>query len=209
MTEKKYEIVSRETLFQGYYRVERFRIKSERFAGGWTRPYSREVLDRGQRCSGVLPFDPQQDKVVLIEQFRPGVMSRDEYPWIIELVAGVSEAGESLEETAIREAREEAGCEITSMLPIMDYYSNPGCTNEHASLFVGRTIAPENGSIYGVESEDEDTRVMVLSTVEALNLLYSKRIRDAATIIALQWFALRHTELRSRWLVSDASTPII
>lgn len=203
MTGKKYEIVNRETLFQGYYRVERLHIKQELFEGGWSEVFTREVLDRGRRCSCVLPFDPQQDKVVLIEQFRPGVVMRDEDPWLIEMVAGVSDVGESLEDTARREALEEAGCKITDMQPVLSCFTSPGCTNEHATLFIGRTIAPEDGSIGGLKTENENIRILVLPTTEAFKLLYAKKIRDAATIMTLQWFALRHTELRSRWLAND------
>lgn len=209
MADKKFEILKRETMYQGYFRMDRYHLRYERFDGSWSRVMTREVLDRGRRCAGVLPFDPQQDKVVLVEQFRPGVMARDEYPWTTELVAGVCDTGETCEMTARREASEEAGCVVTDLCPLMDYFPSPGSINEYTSLYVGRTIAPEHESLRGLVEEDEDTRVLVLPTAEALNLLYAKKIRDAATIITMQWFALHHTELRSRWLVSEASTPLI
>ena len=83
------------------------------------------------------------------------------------------------------------------------------CSDQKTALYVGRTNVPETGGIFGLPQEDEDIRIHVLSTAEALNLLYSKKVRDAITTITLQWFALHHTELRSRWLVSEASTPLI
>ncbi len=209
MADKKFEIVAREALFQGYFRMDRFHIRHEKFDGGWTDVFTREVLDRGRRAVGVLLFDPQHDKIVLIEEFRAAPMAKGEDPWMLELVAGIVEPGEKRETTARREALEEAGCDVAELHKIIEYYSSPGCTSEHATLYIGRTNAPEDGAVFGLPQESEDIRVHVLDATQAIGYLYSGKIRDAATIIAMQWFALRHTELRSRWLVSDASTPII
>lgn len=209
MTDKKYELIYREALFQGYFRVDRFHLRHECFDGSTSEIFTREVFDRGRSAVGVLLFDPQHDKVVMIEQFRAGVMARDEYPWLIELVAGVVESGETRESTARREALEEAGCEVAELHHVMAYYSSPGCLSEHITLYIGRTTAPEDGIIRGLKEEGEDIRVHVMDATKAINLLYSNKLRDAATIITMQWFALHHTELRSRWLVSEASTPII
>lgn len=209
MSEKRFEILYREALFQGYFRVDRFHLRQELFAGGWSAPFTREVFNGGQRAAVVLLFDPRQDKIVMIEQFRAGPMARDEDPFLIELVAGMADSGEAVEDTARREALEEAGCEVAELQKIHAYYPSPGCLSEHTTVFVGRTVAPENGALHGLKHEDEDIRVLVLDAAEAINLLYMGKLRDAASIIALQWFSLHHTDLRSRWLVSGVGTPII
>ena len=208
MSSKHHEILRRETLFQGYFRVDRYLVRHERHDGGLSEPFTREIFERG-RAAAVLPFDPLQDKVVLIEQFRPGPMARGDDPWLFELVAGIIEAGETTESTARREAEEEAGCVITELQPIASYYPSPGCMSEFASLFVGRITAPPDGQIFGVDSEHEDIKVHVLDAHQAISMLMAGKFRDSATIIAMQWFAMHHTELRSRWIVSDASTMII
>lgn len=209
MSEKKYEILYREALFQGYFRVDRFHIRQELYAGGWSAPFSREVYDGGKKAAVVLLFDPHHDKVVMIEQFRAGPMARDDDPFMIELVAGMVDPGETPEGTARREAIEEAGCEVMELQKIHAYYPSPGCMSEFTTVFVGRTIAPENGALHGLAHEGEDIRVLVLDAAEAISLLYMGKLRDAASIIAMHWFALHHTELRSRWMVSDVGTPII
>jgi ADP-ribose pyrophosphatase len=209
MADKKYQTLHRETLFQGYFRLDRLHLRHERFEGGWSEPFLREIFDRGGRAAAVLPYDPKSDKLVLIEQFRPGVMAGGEYPWITEIVAGIIDGGEAPEETARREAQEEAGCPISELLKITDYFTSPGCSSENITVYVGRTTAPEHGSIRGVRHENEDIRVMVMDAAQAISLLYANKIRDALTLIALQWFAMHHTELRGRWLVSDVGTPII
>jgi ADP-ribose pyrophosphatase len=208
-SDKKYEILARETLFQGYFRVDRYHVQHERFDGAWSPLFTREIFNYGRAVSGVLLFDPQHDKVVMVEQFRTGPVTHGEHPWLTEIVMGMIDAGETPEQAARREALEEAGCEVVDMQPIANYFTSPGCTSDRVSLFVGRAAAPEHGHIGGVASENEDIRVHVMDATKAIGLLFANKIRDAQTLIALQWFAMHHTELRSRWLVSDVGTPII
>lgn len=209
MADKAYEILYRETLFQGFFRVDRYHLRQELFVGGWSAPFSREVFSGAGQAAVVLLFDPHADKVVLIEQFRAGPMARGEDPFVTELVAGMVDPGETPEITARRESVEEAGCEVTTLQKIAVYYPSPGAVSELTTLFVGRTLAPEDGIVRGVAAEGEDIRVRVLDAAQAINMLYMGQLRDAASLIAMQWFALNHTELRSRWLVSEASMPII
>ncbi|MER2519489.1 MAG: NUDIX domain-containing protein [Bdellovibrionales bacterium] len=210
MDEKKYDILARETLFQGYFRVDRYKIRHERFAGGLTEPFQREVFERSRDVAGVLLFDPRSDKVILVEQFRAGIMAHGhKNPWTIEIVLGMVNGNETAEQAARREAMEEAGCAITDIQPISSYFSSPGGTTEHILLYVGRTTAPEDGILRGLKHEHEDIRVRVLDATRAIGLIYADRIQDAQTLVALQWFLMHHTELRSRWLVSDVATPII
>jgi ADP-ribose pyrophosphatase len=209
MTKRQFEILNCETLFQGYFRLDRYLLRHEKFSGEWSRPFTRELFDNGGHSISVLPYDPQADKVVLIEEFRMAPLAHDEYPWLIQTVAGKIDSGEAPGIATRREAVEEAGCAITDLQHITDVYLSPGTITEQTSLYVGRTVAPEHESVGGLAQEDEDIRVIVLPAAEALNLLYARKIRDAVTTITLQWFALHHTELRSRWLVSEASTPII
>jgi len=209
MTDRKYQILSKEILFQGFYRMERYHIRHERFDGHWSKGFTREVFHRSQQAAGVLLFDPQQDSVVMVEQFRSGPLLTKDDPWMLEVVMGMVETNEMAEAAARREAMEEAGCTVTDMQPIATYYSSPGGTSEQICLFVGRTQAPLDGGLYGILEENEDIRVHVIDAARAIGLLYSNKVRDAQTMVALQWFAMHHTELRSRWLVSDVGTPII
>lgn len=207
--DKKYEILNRETLFQGYFRVDRYEVQHVRFDGSWSHRFTREVFNYGRVVSGVLLFDPQHDKIVMVEQFRTGPLTQNDHPWMTEIVMGMVDPNETPEQAARREAMEEAGCEIIDMQPIANYYTSPGCTSDYVSIFVGRTNAPEDGRIGGVVSENEDIRVHVMDATKAIGLLFNNKIRDAQTLVALQWFAMHRTELRSRWLVSDVGTPII
>jgi ADP-ribose pyrophosphatase len=209
MSDKKYEVMKRETLFQGFFRVDRYHLQHERFDGSWSGTVTREVFHRSKEVAGVLLFDPQHDKVVMIEQFRAGTLGVDENPWLMEMPMGMVDANETPEQAARREAVEESGCEVAELQRIASYFSSPGGTSEHVTLFIGRTTAPAEGGIFGLAEEQEDICVHVMDAARAIGLLYANKIRDAQTLIALQWFAMHHTELRSRWLVSDVGTPII
>ena len=209
MADKKYDLIHREALFQGYYRVDRFHIRQQLDDGSWSNVFSREVFDANKYAATVLLFDPQHDKVVMIEEFRAGPMSKGDEPFMIQVVAGTVDPGETSEAAAKREAIEEAGCEVTALQKLYSYYPCPGCVGEHVDVFVGRTVAPAEGTIAGLAHEGEHIRVLVMDAMQAISLLYSGKLRDAATLITMQWFALHHTELRSRWLVSEASGAII
>lgn len=209
MSDKKYQILLREVLFQGFFRVDRLHLQHERFDGALSQIFTREIFHRSPHVAGVLLFDPQHDKVVLIEQFRTAPAHAGQPAWMTEIVMGMVDAGETPEHAARREAMEEAGCEVQDLHPIASYYSSPGGTSEYIHLFAGRINAPPTGGVFGVAGEQEDIKVHVLDAARAISLLYANKIRDAQTLVALQWFAMHHTDLRSRWLVSDVGTPII
>lgn len=196
------ELIEKQAAFSGYFRIDRFRLRFPLYEGGMSREVEREVLERGQ-VAAVLLVDPDRDRVVLIEQFRPGPYAAGEQPWLIEAVAGIIEGTESAEEMARREAREEANCEITDLFPIMRFFTSPGASTESVALFCGRVDSTDAGGVHGLEEEGEDIRVMVVSVSEALSLLHEGKIVNAKTIIALQWLASNYDRVKRRWLTSD------
>ena len=98
----------------------------------------------------------------MVEQFRAGLIPSGEQPWMTEIVMGLIDGGESPEQAARREALEEAGCTVAELHKIADFFTSPGGTSEHITLYAGRTTAPEDGGIFGIASEHEDIRVHVM-----------------------------------------------
>ena len=192
------EIVKRETGYQGFYKLDRVHLRHELFAGGMSREISREVFVRHDAVC-VLPYDPQRDEVVLIEQFRVGAMGKTETPWLIELVAGLIDKAEVPEEVAHREGEEEAGITFSSLWPITRYFPSPGGSTEFVHLFLGRCSTVGVGGLHGLEEEAEDIRVTVWAYEDALQAVRDGRISNAASIIALQWLALNRAEVRGLW----------
>lgn len=192
------EVVEREACFRGFYQLDRLHLRHRLFAGGMGKLINRELFVRHDAVC-VLPYDPQRDCVVLIEQFRVGALDKSVNPWLIELVAGLIDKDEQPEEVARREAVEEAGLELAELWPLTQYYPSPGGSDERVHLYVGRCDSLGAGGVHGLEEEGEDIRVLVWSLDEALAALGDGRIDNAASIIALQWLALNRDKVRERW----------
>jgi ADP-ribose pyrophosphatase len=198
---RKTEVIERVTAFQGYFRLDRYRLRHETFAGGMSAPITREVLERGH-AAGVLPYDPRRDEVVLIEQFRIGALAAGRDPWLTEVVAGIVEAGEEHENVARREAREEAGVTIKRLALISDLMLSAGALSETFRLYCGEVDASGAGGIHGLAHEQEDISVEAMKLSRALALLRQGRIANAPAVIALQWLALNKRRLRREWLAA-------
>ncbi len=160
---------------------------------------TREIFERGHAVA-VLPYDPVRDEVVLIEQFRVGAIDFPADPWLVEIVAGIIDEGESAEEVAHREMAEEAGCVIEALEHVCDYLVSPGGATESTALFCGKVDAAGVGGIYGLADEGEDIKVSAVSYDEVVAMLGSGRIKSASPIIALQWLMLHRERLRQQWL---------
>ena len=196
---KNWEILKKKTLFQGYFRIDRYTLQHDLFAGGTSEQIIREVFERGH-AAAVLPYDPIRDEVVLIEQFRIGAMDATSNPWLIEVVAGIIEEGESEESVCLRESEEEAGCKITALEFISRYYASPGGTTETCALYCGQVDSEKAGGVFGLANEGEDIKASVVPADQAFAWIGQGTINSAAAIISLQWLQLNKEQLRQQWL---------
>lgn len=200
------EVVEKTTPFQGYFRIDRYRLRHRLFEGGWSGIMSREVFERGHAI-GVLLYDPQRDVLVLIEQFRIGAyigaaegwLGSDASPWLFEIVAGIVEQGETAVDVAKRESIEEAGCEVLDLVPACRYLVSPGGTTETVEILCARVRAPTVGGIHGLSEEHENIRVHVVPAADAVTRLEAGRINNAMTLVAMQWFQIHRDSLRRNW----------
>ncbi|MDP4944277.1 NUDIX domain-containing protein [Alishewanella sp. SMS8] len=192
------DIIDKTTVFQGFFRIERWQLRHKLFAGGWSQPMIREVFERGQAVI-VLPYNPQTDEVVLVEQFRVGVVDQGQSPWLLESIAGMIDDGQTAEQTAIREAKEEAGLTLSELWPMLNYFSSPGGSTEKIHLYLARLTQPVTGGLFGLDAEHEDIKMHVMPRQTAMQLLASGHINNAATVIGLQWLALHLSDVQQRW----------
>ncbi|MCS5564345.1 NUDIX domain-containing protein [Marinobacter qingdaonensis] len=188
-------IEKRETVFQGFFRMDKLWLTHPRFDGRDMPVFTRELFIRGD-ATCVLPYDPIRDEVVLLEQFRLGALHRSQTPWLLELVAGMNEEGETPEQVAQREGQEEAGLTFARLDRICDYLVSPGGTTEMIHLYCGLVSTEAAGGLFGIEHEHEDIRAHVVSATEAIAMIRDGRINNAAAIIALQWLELNRARLR-------------
>ncbi|WP_430010112.1 NUDIX domain-containing protein [Methylophaga lonarensis] len=200
MTQKKqFKIIKQTPEYQGFFSLTTVTVSHTLYQGGWSEPLSRELFERGN-CVAVLLYDPLRDEVVIIEQFRVGALQlNDERAWLLEIVAGAIEPGETAADVAMREAVEEAGCEIVELIKVMDFFTSPGGTSELLTLFCGRVDTSQVGGVHGLDEEDEDIAVTALPYSEVCQLLNDGKILSAIPIIAIQWLMLNRDMLRKQW----------
>lgn len=192
------EIIDKSTVFQGFFRIERYQLRHKLFAGGWSGVIQREVFERGHAVV-LLPYNPLTDELVLIEQFRVGAAATSASPWLLEVIAGMIDSGETAEQVAKREALEEAGLTIDELWPMLSYLSSPGGSTERIQLFLGRLTEPVQQGLFGLAEEHEDIKVHVVARQQAMQLLEAGKIDNAASVIALQWLALNLDKVQQRW----------
>ncbi|CAI2476458.1 MULTISPECIES: ADP-ribose diphosphatase [Serratia] len=192
------EIIARETLYRGFFSLNLYRFRHRLFNGDMSPEIKREIFERGH-AAVLLPYDPVRDEVVLIEQLRIAAVDTSSSPWLLEMVAGMIETGESVEDVCRREAQEEAGVVVGRCKPVLSYLASPGGTSERLSIMVGEVDATTAEGIHGLEEEHEDIRVHVVSREQAYRWVEEGAIDNAASVIALQWLALHHESLRKEW----------
>jgi len=193
------ELQKNETLHSGFFRMIRLHLRHRLYAGRWGPPVSREVVLHG-KVAAVIPYDPITDTVVLIEQFRPGIFAAgDPQPWSVSIAAGMIEEGESAAEMARRETLEETGCSVGRLEKALAFYSSPGGSSQHVTLFCAEVSAEGAGGIHGVAAEGEDIRVFAMPANEALALVDTGGIDNAVSIVGLQWLARNRAAVRRRW----------
>ncbi len=192
------DVVALETKYNGFFKLNEYQLKHKLFSGKQSETFTREVFERGDAVV-VMLYDVVQDKLLLLEQFRAGAIRASKTPWMLEFVAGMFDENETPIDVAIRETKEEANLNITaqSLSPIMKYLSSPGGMSECIHLYLAKFDSNQvvTGSVFGLDEENEDILLHLISRTEALTLLSQGKIINAATIIGLQWLALNYQTL--------------
>lgn len=192
------EVIARERCHAGFYRLDRLRLRHRRFDGAWSPEMVREVFVP-YRAIAVLPYDPWRDEVVMVEQFRIGAYVAGRPPWLLEVVGGMLDGGETPEQVGRRETLEETGLEVQALERVAGFFPTPGGCSEYIDLFCGKVDAAAAGGIHGVPGEHEDIRVHVLPAEDAIAAALGDRVDNAYSFIALFWLALNRDRLRRQW----------
>lgn len=192
------EVATRAEPYARFFAVEEQDLRFRRFDGQLSQPVNRAAFVSGDAVT-VLPYDPGRDRVLLVEQFRFGPHLRgDANPWQLEAIAGRIDAGETPEATAIREAREEAGLEISRLVPIAGYYPTPGAVTEFLYSYLALVDLPDSAiGTFGLASEAEDIRVHLISFERLMQLCASGEVGNAPTLLSAFWLARERAALRA------------
>ncbi len=185
----KFKIISNKNIYNGFFKMNEITLKYKKYDGTWSNEIKRELFG-GAQVSAVLPYDPLKKEIVLIQQFRPGTISKNINNYLDEIVAGIIDPGESPETTARRECLEETGCEVKKIIPVQGYFPAPGSSESFYHLFVAEIESFEGERIMGLKTENEDILVKSYKINEIQEKLRKCEILNGLTLIALQWFFL-------------------
>ncbi len=181
-----FEVIKVDRVFSGFYALDDATVRYVLPNGQWSGPERRLTVERGDAAC-VLVYNRDLDRLVLVKQFRYP-MVRHGKGWFLEIAAGKVDDGESPEEAARRELREELGYEATEIVSIGAFSSSCGGSSEMNFVFfaeVGNANRVEEGG--GIE--DEGIFRVELSPEEAVAMLDRGEIQDGKAVVALHWFA--------------------
>ncbi|WP_224824654.1 NUDIX domain-containing protein [Cognatishimia sp. MH4019] len=180
-----------------YFSLQEMTLRHRRYDGAMSAQVERAVFVATD-VAIVLPYDPVRDRVLLVEQFRMGPFARgDAHPWSLEPIAGRIDTVETAEETARREAREEAGLELGALHLIASCYPSPGATTEHFTSFLGIADLPDDVTgIGGLASEQEDIRSTLVSFDSLMKMARADAVSNAPLVMAAWWLAAHRAALR-------------
>ncbi|WP_370135280.1 ADP-ribose diphosphatase, partial [Alteromonas sp.] len=181
-TSNDVEITDIRPVYRGFFTMNQYQFKHKCFNGEWSDTVTREIFERGHAV-GVLPYDPVLQEFVLIEQVRIGALATSSSPWLIEIIAGMIDKGETPESVCHRESMEEAGITLDKLTKALSYLSSPGGTTERLHIFIAKTDASQAQGIHGLESESEDIKVHRIKENTALEWLENGHIDNAAAVI--------------------------
>ncbi len=192
---RRVEVIAQERILDDLFKMDRAVVRYEQLDGTMTGPQTRLVFERGDSV-GVLPYDKAEQTVVLIRQFRYPVYVREpERAWLWEAIAGAQEQGEPPEAVARREALEEAGYALGTLVPVATVYTSPGGSSERLYLYVAPVRAGQRATAGGGIDAGEDIAVATWDLDRALEALRDGRIVDAKTMLLLQHLLLHWSEL--------------
>ncbi|KAI7282674.1 hypothetical protein KC345_g3387 [Hortaea werneckii] len=182
----KVRIVNEELLSDNWYILKKVTFEYEKENGQWE-TQSREVYDRGNGAT-ILLYNRHKQTIVLTRQFRmPTYRNGNETGMLIETCAGLLDK-ETPEESILRETEEETGYRIEHVQKVGEAYMSPGSVTEILHFFVAEyNEEMTTGQGGGLDEEQENIEVLELPFAQALDMIERGEIRDAKTIMLLQY----------------------
>ena len=186
MSTPKIEILKTEILSDNWYTLRKITYNYLKKDGTWE-TQSREAYDRGNGAT-ILLYNKKTRNIILTQQFRmPTYLNGNESGMMIEACAGLLDK-DNAEECIRRETEEETGYKISSVQKLFEVYMSPGSVTEIVHFFAAeytKDMKVNEGG--GIQEEQENIEVLELDFDQAYNMIVSGAIKDAKTIMLLQY----------------------
>lgn len=177
-----------EVLSDNWYVLRKVTFDYQQKNGTWQRQ-SREAYDRGNGAV-ILLYNPGAQTVILTRQFRmPTYLNGNETGLLTEAPAGLLDR-DNPEDCIRRETEEETGYRVRAVRKVLEAYMSPGSVTELLYFFVAEYAPGDRRHAGGGVADEEDIEVLELPFAEALRQVETGEIRDAKTIILLQYAQL-------------------
>lgn len=187
----KEKIISKELVFDDFFKIEKWHIQFEKDNGELTEPVDRMVFKRQDAAAAIL-FNTQRKTVLLSRQFRHCAYEKGP-GWMIEAIAGRMDEGEEPEETIKREAIEEIGYTLRNLEKVAMVYSSPGYSTERMYIYYGEvTDADKVGPGGGLIEEGEYIEPYEMSIEELRAAIENHTLIDSKTIIGAHYLLKKH-----------------
>lgn len=184
------KILQSEVLSDNWYVLRKITFKYKLKDGSW-QEQTREAYDRGNGAT-ILLYNKSQKTVILTKQFRlPTFVNGNPDGMLIEACAGLLDK-DNPEDCIRRETEEETGYKIGDVKRVFELYMSPGSVTEILYFFVAeysRDMKVNEGG--GAEHEHENIEVLELPFEKAITMMNNGEIKDAKTVILLQYLKLQ------------------
>ncbi|MCY4043497.1 MAG: hypothetical protein OXE99_00295 [Cellvibrionales bacterium] len=189
-TKHKGERLNLETLV---FKYNRFDKKQSRLL-----PVDVAVMNQGV---AVLLYDPKLQKIALLEKVQSGIVYHPETPWALTLMTSrMTQEDHSGEDAAYRVVESHAGTNIAKMIYVQDVFPAPSMSSELMSLFVVLVdLEGEESEFIRKTSNNDNVKSHLFTIDEAKGLLESRKIKDAITLVGVQWLLLHQAQIDSDW----------
>ncbi|NME67771.1 NUDIX domain-containing protein [Flammeovirga aprica] len=182
-------IRKRSRAYDGFLKIDIVEFDHQKFNGTRSAEMSREVVVRNEAIAGLF-YHAEEEKYWFVEQIRiPTLTEKNPNGLLLEIMAGMVDEGETPEQALHREAEEEIGYSLKDVQYLSTFYSTPGGCNEKVALFfaeLDQKVSEGGGNLI----EGEDIRVVKFTFDEMVRLYHQDKIRDAKSLIAVQWVML-------------------
>lgn len=188
---EKVKILKTEILSDNWYTLRKITYEYAK-KNGSVQTQNREAYDRGNGAT-ILLYNKELNTVILTRQFRlPTFLNGNESGMLIEACAGLLDK-DNAEDCIKRETEEETGYKVTHVKKVFEAYMSPGSVTEILYFFIAEyapSMKVTDGG--GIEHEEEDIEVLELNIEMAMSMIAAGEIKDAKTIMLLQYIKLHN-----------------